>query len=143
MATRPDRPEAEKANEGHKGDEQDYPASQRCASPYGVNERMPFKEYAKDMGYLSPSRTRAFLDPYVRIKLFSGAKFDQKKYEEDKEKVLNYYNSLGYRDAQIIADTQYYTPDGNLNVDIKVAEGPNIALATSPGAEIQSIPIRC
>ena len=24
---------------------------------------------------------------------------------EDKEKVLDYYNSLGYRDAQIVADT--------------------------------------
>lgn len=93
-------------------------------SPYGVNERMPFSEYTKDMGFLSPTRTRAFLDPYVRIKLFSGSKFDAKKYDEDKEKVLNYYNSLGYRDAQIVADTQYYTPDGNLNVDIKVQEGP-------------------
>ena len=59
----------------------------------------------------------------MRIKLFSGAKFDQKKYDEDKEKVLNHYNSLGYRDAQVVADTQYYTPDGHLNVDIKVDEG--------------------
>src|SRR6476469_1894842 len=42
-------------------------------SPYGVNERMPFSEYAKDMGFLSPLRTRTFLDPYVRIKLFSGS----------------------------------------------------------------------
>ena len=93
------------------------------ASPYGVNERMPVSEYVKGMGYLSPTRTRAFLDPYVRIKLFTGAKFDEKKYEEDKEKILNHYNAQGYRDAQIVADTQYYTPDGNLNVDIKVDEG--------------------
>ena len=92
-------------------------------SPYGTNEKMPFSEYVKDFGFLSPTRTRTFLDPYVRLKLFSGAKFDQKKYEEDKEKVLNHYNALGYRDAQIVADTQYYTPDGNLNVDIKVEEG--------------------
>lgn len=92
-------------------------------SPYGVNEKMPVQEYLKDMGFLSPSRTRTFLDPYVRLKLFSGAKFDQKKYDDDKEKLLNHYNALGYRDAQIVADTQYYTPDGNLNVDIKVEEG--------------------
>ena len=26
----------------------------------------------------------------------------RKKYEEDKEKVLSYYNSLGFRDAQIV-----------------------------------------
>jgi outer membrane protein insertion porin family len=63
------------------------------------------------------------LIPYVRIKLFSSAKFDAKKYEEDKENLLDYYNSLGFRDAQIIADTMYYTPDGNLNIDVKLDEG--------------------
>lgn len=92
-------------------------------SPYGVNEKPSFDAFIKDAGFLSPTKTRAFLDPYVRIKLFSGAKFDQKKYDEDKDKVLDYYNSIGYRDAQIVADTQYYTPDGNLNIDIKVDEG--------------------
>ena len=48
----------------------------------------------------------------------------QKKFEEDKDKVLNYYNSLGYRDAQIIADTLLSIHDsGNINVDLKVEEG--------------------
>lgn len=93
------------------------------SSPYGENERMTFGEYVKDLGFLSGTKTKNFLDPYFRFKLFSGAKFDAKKYEEDKEKVLDHYNSLGYRDAQIVADTQYYTPDGNLNIDIKVDEG--------------------
>ena len=95
----------------------------KVPSPYGVNETMPASEYMQDWGFLSPSKTKNFLDPYVRIKLFSGAKFDQKKYDEDKEKILNRYNALGYRDAQIVDDTLYYTPDGNLNIDIKVDEG--------------------
>jgi outer membrane protein insertion porin family len=92
-------------------------------SPYGVNDKMPFSEWIKGMGFLSPSRTKAFLDPYFRFKLFSAAKFDAKKYDEDKLKVLEYYNSLGYRDAQIVADTQYYNKDGNLQVDLKLEEG--------------------
>jgi outer membrane protein insertion porin family len=92
-------------------------------SPYGMNEKMPFREYIKDLGFLSPSKTKNFLDPYFRFKLFSSAKFDQKKYEEDKDKVLEYYNSLGYRDAQIVADTQYFNKQGNLQVDLKVDEG--------------------
>ncbi|MDB5197223.1 MAG: hypothetical protein JWP88_1594 [Flaviaesturariibacter sp.] len=95
----------------------------KSTSPYGVNDRITAKEWAKEYGFLSPSKTKAFLDPYIRVKLFSGAKFDQKKYDEDKEKVLDYYNSLGYRDAVIVADTQYYTADGNLNIDVKVNEG--------------------
>ncbi|HJU46457.1 MAG TPA: POTRA domain-containing protein, partial [Chitinophagaceae bacterium] len=92
-------------------------------SAYGVNKKVSFKEYAKDWGFLSLSKTKEYLDPYFRFKLFSSAKFNEKKYEEDKTKVIEYYNSLGYRDAAIIADTQYYTKDGNLNVDLKVEEG--------------------
>jgi len=95
----------------------------KVESPYGVNDRTEFNDYIKDLGFLSLTKTRNFLEPYFRFKLFSGAKFDQKKYEEDKEKLLAYYNSEGYRDAQIVADTQYYTPDGNLNIDVKVEEG--------------------
>lgn len=91
-------------------------------SPYGENDRISFGDYISDLGFLSPSKTKNFLDPYFRFKL-SGAKFDAKKYEEDKGKVLDYYNSLGYRDAQIVADTQYYNKEGNLIVDLKVDEG--------------------
>jgi outer membrane protein insertion porin family len=92
-------------------------------SPYGTNDKIAFRDYIKDLGFLSFTKTRAFLDPYFRFKLFSSAKFDAKKYEEDKEKVLAQYNALGYRDAQIVSDTQYYTKDGNLNIDLKVDEG--------------------
>lgn len=92
-------------------------------SPYGENPRQSFGEYLKDWGFLSPTKTKTFLDPYFRFKLFSGAKFDAKKYEADKQKVLQYYNSIGYRDAQIIADTQYYNKEGNLQVDVLVSEG--------------------
>lgn len=92
-------------------------------SPYGTNDKISFGEYIKEWGFLSPSKTKAFLDPYFRFKLFSSAKFDQKKYDEDKEKIISYYNSLGYRDAQIVDDTMYYTANGNLNIDLKVDEG--------------------
>lgn len=92
-------------------------------SPYGLKKKYSFSQYTKDWGFLSLSKTKRLLDPWFRFKLFSGAKFDPKKYEEDKEKVINYYNSLGYRDAQILSDTQYTTPKGNLNIDIKVEEG--------------------
>ena len=90
---------------------------------YGETKDVTFKEYVKDWGFLSFTKTREFLDPYFRFKLFSSAKFNEKKYEEDKEKLLEYYNSLGFRDATIEADTQYYNAKGDLNVDLKVNEG--------------------
>jgi len=72
---------------------------------------------------LRPTKILEYLDPWFRFKLFSSAKFNEKKYLEDKEKVLEFYNSLGYRDAVIEADTQYYDQKGRLNVSMKVNEG--------------------
>jgi outer membrane protein insertion porin family len=94
-------------------------------SPYGESkDRTSFQEYVKDWGFLSLSKTKKVLDPYFRFKLFSSAKFNPTKYEEDKEKVVKYYNSLGYRDAQIVEDTLVTdTANARLYVNIKVNEG--------------------
>src|SRR5689334_19894894 len=80
--------------------------------PYGTDSSYTFNQYMSEWGPLVPSKTKAVLDPYFRFKLFSSAKFDAKKYEEDKEKIITHYNSLGYRDAQIVADTQYNSTNG-------------------------------
>lgn len=90
-------------------------------SVFGPIEKVSFRDYVKDYGFLSFSKTRRLLDPYFRIKL-SSAKFNPVKYEEDKDKVLKYYNSLGHRDAQILADT-VEAQNGKLYVDVKVEEG--------------------
>ncbi len=93
-------------------------------SPYGESKPFSFKEYLSQWGPLSLSKTKKLLDPYFRFKLFSGAKFDQIKYEEDKEKLLDYYNSQGFRDAVILEDTSItIKKTGNLNLDLKVDEG--------------------
>ena len=92
-------------------------------SIYGTKTYKTFKDYVNEVGFLSVSKTKELLDPYLRLKLFSNAKFNQKKFGEDKEAVLDYYNALGYRDAQIVSDTNYYATNGNMNIDIKVSEG--------------------
>lgn len=97
--------------------------SQTDKSPYGTTQKQTLGDYVKNWGFLSGTKTLNFLDPYFRPKFFNSAKFDAKKYEEDKEKVLDYYNSLGYRDAIIVGDTTYTAKNGNLNVDLKVEEG--------------------
>ncbi|MEO5647797.1 MAG: POTRA domain-containing protein [Chitinophagaceae bacterium] len=96
----------------------------RNTNPYASRDSsLSFKEYIQKNGYLSLSKTKEVLDPYVRIKLLSSAKFNLKKYEEDKARVLEYYNSLGFRDAVIADDTSYYNNDGNMNIAIKLNEG--------------------
>jgi len=99
----------------------------KIQSTYGTKTNMSFSQYMRDWGFLSFSKTKRLLDPYVRIKL-SSAKYNQNKYEEDKEKIIKYYNSLGYRDAQIVADTLITDTSiaknrNKINVDIKVSEG--------------------
>ncbi|MEP7251162.1 MAG: POTRA domain-containing protein [Ginsengibacter sp.] len=86
------------------------------------SNRLTFSEYLRTNGYLIPSQTKELLDPYVRFKFLSSAKFNDKKYLEDKQKILDYYNSLGFRDAVIVNDTTY-NDAGNLDVAIKVNEG--------------------
>ncbi len=92
------------------------------SSVYGTVKSPDFKAYLKDWGFLSITKTKEYLDPWFRFKLFTSAKFSDKKYEEDKEKILEYYNSLGYRDATIVSDTPYFVGN-NLNIDLKIEEG--------------------
>lgn len=98
-----------------------YPS--RDTSRFGAKQIPSFHEYMKDWGFLSPSKTKRILDPYFRFKLFSSAKFDAKKFEEDKDKIIKYYNAQGYRDAQIVDTAITSSKDGNMNIDIEVSEG--------------------
>ena len=58
-------------------------------------------------------------------KFWSSAKFDRKKYDEDKVKILDYYHNHGYRDAEILGDTIWYSDNKeNMSILIRVKEGP-------------------
>jgi outer membrane protein insertion porin family len=85
------------------------------------SNKLSFNEYLRTNGYLIPSKTKELLDPYFKFSL-NSAKFNEKKYQEDKLHILDYYNSLGFRDAVIVEDTTY-NDKGNLDVAIKLNEG--------------------
>src|SRR5690606_6427768 len=56
-----------------------YPADDE--SIYGT-QHPTFKDYVRSKGFLSFSNTLEALDPYFRYNIFSGSKFNPKKYEE-------------------------------------------------------------
>ncbi len=56
-------------------------------------------------------------------RLFSPSKFVPKKYEEDKQKLIEYYNKLGYRDAAIEHDTVINNGGNTITLNIKLDEG--------------------
>src|SRR5436190_1258397 len=101
-----------------------YPPS--VPGPYGIKKEVAFRDYLYNWGFLSFSRTKQLIEPYVRLKLFHSARFNEAKYETDKQRLIGYYNSLGYRDAVIAEDS--VTIDSSrrnkgIYVDIKMNEG--------------------
>ena len=96
----------------------------KSTSPYGDSTvAVSFKKYLRDYGYLSITDTKNFVDPYFRFKLFSSSKYNPVKYDEDRESVLSYYNSQGFRDAVIAGHKEVPNTQGNLDVYVKVSEG--------------------
>ena len=84
----------------------------------------------KAWGFLSLTKTKEVLEPYIKINPFASAKFDQKKYEEDKNSVISYYNSLGYRDATIVKDTPITAKDG-MHLYLQAADQRGLARVVS------------
>ncbi len=58
-------------------------------------------------------------------KFWQTNKFDKKKYEEDKELIIKFYQKNGYRDAHIISDSISFDEKRKyMTIDIYVYEGP-------------------
>ncbi len=57
------------------------------------------------------------------LRIFTPSKFVPKKFEEDKDKLIEFYNKNGYRDAQITTDSVVSEDGNNIKLVIKINEG--------------------
>lgn len=57
------------------------------------------------------------------LRIFTPSKFREKKYKEDKEKVVEFLNKNGFRNAQISKDSVYRTENGNVGIVMEITEG--------------------
>jgi len=64
-----------------------------------------------------------YINKNFKLNFFSGSKYIPKEYRNDKESVINFYQSKGFRDAKIIADSIYDFGEDKINIDIAVEEG--------------------
>lgn len=55
--------------------------------------------------------------------LFRSRKFIEERWKEDKERLIEKYNELGYRDARIVYDSVRPHDDSSVDIVIKVEEG--------------------
>lgn len=78
------------------------------------NEAFSDKKLKKKM---KKTKEKQKLNPFV------SSKFIRKEYEGDKEKLIELYNTDGYRDAKIASDSVYAYDKKSVNVLIKIDEG--------------------
>lgn len=82
------------------------------------------KKYLGEPYDVSWDGVKEFLGDNIKLNIFASSKFLQTEYEEDKQRVIDYYNSKGYRDAEIVSDSIYSHNARTINIDFKVHEGP-------------------
>lgn len=93
---------------------------------YDANPQYSKKQKIKNtlytLGNLNISSIKDFLADRFRI-TFKGTKFNEEKYEQDKINLINYYNTLGFRDAKIVSDTVMDDKQGSVDIRMKIEEG--------------------
>ncbi|MEM8965523.1 MAG: POTRA domain-containing protein [Bacteroidota bacterium] len=66
---------------------------------------------------------RSYVNEHVKLNFFNGSKFIRDDFKTDKQAVIDFYNSKGYRDAAIVSDSVYKSGDDAISIDIEVDEG--------------------
>lgn len=85
------------------------------------------------IGDISFSGNEQFTDKRLRrtfkkthktsINFFQNTKYDPEKYEEDKNNLIDFYNSQGYRNATVTTDSIYDISNNRIGIHLNVSEG--------------------
>jgi len=75
-------------------------------------------------------RNKAFKDTKQKSFSIKGilkpSRFIEEKYEADKDNLINYYRSLGFRDAKIVSDSVWRNQQNQFEINVKLNEGKKI-----------------
>ncbi|NVJ85484.1 MAG: BamA/TamA family outer membrane protein [Algoriphagus sp.] len=66
---------------------------------------------------------KTYINKNFKLNFFAGSKYIPKEYRNDKENVINFYQTKGFRDAKIIADSVYAFGKDEINIDLELEEG--------------------
>jgi outer membrane protein insertion porin family len=67
---------------------------------------------------------KEYLSEHVYLNVFKSSKFVESDYKADKDLLIAFYNSKGYRDAAIEVDSIYSVSKKHMNIDFYVNPGP-------------------
>ena len=82
------------------------------------------KKYLGKPEETSWKEVKEFMNDNIKLNIFASSKFIRTEYEDDKQRMIDYYNSKGYRDAEIESDSIYNFNEKSINIDFKIYEGP-------------------
>jgi outer membrane protein insertion porin family len=80
-------------------------------------------KFIKGSKKVSKEEFREYMATHVNLNFFKSAKFVKEDYEADKDLLIGFYNSKGYRDAEVISDTTYDISNKYMNINVSVDEG--------------------
>jgi outer membrane protein insertion porin family len=120
---------------------EEFPDSRLKSKMKSTNEHVRFsifRRLAETVAGISPSKAvefvdstydvsnddlKTFINDNIKLNFFKSAKLKKSEYEEDKKALIDYYNTRGFRDAQIVEDSIYSVEDNKVNVRITLDEG--------------------
>jgi outer membrane protein insertion porin family len=68
-------------------------------------------------------QAKEFINKNVKLNIFNSSKFIKAEYDEDKINIVDYLNTQGYRDAEILSDSISAYDDRNIDIHFKILEG--------------------
>jgi len=75
------------------------------------------KEDRRNEGFMG------FLNRTVKLNVFKSSKFIKNDFDEDKNSLIAFYNSKGYRDAEILLDSIYDYDNKSVNINLVINPG--------------------
>lgn len=122
------------AEKGFRNAEVDVRIENDTVRPQGVNVTFIIdrKEKVK-IGRINFMGNQQFSDKRLRrtfkkthqrsINIFRNSKLNEEDYAADKELLIDFYNSRGYRNATVVRDSIYFINNKRLGIDIEMSEG--------------------
>nr|NQU90695.1 outer membrane protein assembly factor BamA [Bacteroidota bacterium] len=64
-----------------------------------------------------------YLNENIKIRIFKSSKYIEDEWDEDKIALIDKYNAMGFRDAEIVSDSVYRHNEKSININVTVDEG--------------------
>jgi outer membrane protein insertion porin family len=87
------------------------------ARPQDVKEAVVYRNPVSD------DDVKTYINKNFKLNFFNSSKYVGKDFREDKDKLVNFYQTRGYRDAEILRDSVYAFGKNTINIDLDISEG--------------------